>query len=174
MKSLFAQIVSLAMVMLLAAGCSSSNEPTAEETAKETQDALNKGLADVKSSVDDATSKMKEEISAQLQEQTKALVAQFTSSNDDLKTQYASIESKISDLKDKLPGEISKVIDEKLPKLEASIAQLEKLVAQFSPKTLEQVESFKTQYSKELKMAQDLVKELMSLVQKADIKLPSL
>ncbi len=159
--------------MLIAVGCSSSNEPTAEETAKETQDALNKGLADVNKSVDEGMSKVKEELSAQLQEQTKALVAQFTSSNEDLKTQFASVESKVSELKDKLPGDIAKVIEEKLPKLEESIKHLEKLVAQFSPQTLEQVESFKTQYGKELQMAQNLVKEIMGLVQKADIKLPS-
>ena len=58
---------------------------------------------------------------------------------------------------------------EKLPELATNIDSVESLVSQFSPTTLDQIETFKTKYEKEIGLAKTVADELMKLLANTEV-----
>ena len=56
----------------------------------------------------------------------------------------SGIEEKCDSLKASLAYEALKVVKEQIPDLESSVQKLKDMVAQFDPKTIEALKSFKT------------------------------
>lgn len=141
------------------------------ESDQKVSDCITAGMAEVRADMeaklDEEKAKLEGELSEQLAQQAATLKQQYAASNRSLRAQVDSLTEKYNAHKDKLPEEITEPFEQKLPQLESSISQLEQLVAQFSPNSLEQLERFKTRYSAELEVARQVGDELLALLGKS-------
>ena len=58
----------------------------------------------------------------------------------------SGIKNKYDSLKASLPDEVLKVVKKQIPDLESSIQKVKDKVAKFDPKTIEELNAFKTKY----------------------------
>ncbi len=168
-----------ALSSLVLAGCGKKEEAPPAATQEDVQNAqaatektmeskLASSLNQTTQAIDDAKAevetKMKAELDAKLAEQKQALTAQFNASNEALKAQVASLTKTFEAAKPQLPAPVVSSFQEKLPTLKTSVNSLESLVSSFSPTTMEQIETFKTKYEKELTTAKNVAQELSKLL----------
>ncbi len=173
-----------ALSSFLLSACGKKEEPAppavtqedvkaAQTTAEANADSkLAAGLADAKrdaqKSIADATAateaKMKAELETQLAAQKKALTDQYAASNKALREQVDALTLKFESAKTQLPEPLVSSFQDKLPSLKSSVSSLEQLVGNFSPSTLEQFDTFKKEYEKELGIAKKVADELTKLL----------
>ena len=68
----------------------------------------------------------------------------------------------------------AKVVKEQIPDLESSVQKIKDMVAKFDPKTIEDINAFKTKYEKEYKIAQDLLAKVSTMLEGAGVNVPKL
>ena len=169
----------LVWAAFLAIGCSSSSEEPSDVAESSTpsaatQDDLAKGLADVQSKAEANASKLQSDLAAALNQQRSELMSQFQSNTSELTSQFGDLKKKVDSLKSALPDEVKKAVLAQIPDLESSIGKLKDMVAKFDPKTMEELEAFKTKYQKEYETALQLIKETSKLLEASGVKVPKL
>ncbi len=132
------------------ARCSqSSNEPsvdTPQAAESATKDEPESELTNVQKQAEDRADKLKAEDTAALANQKKALLSELNANTQNLTSQMPGIKNKYDSLKASLSDEVLKVVKKQIPDLESSIQKIKDKVAKFDPKTIEELNAFKTKY----------------------------
>ncbi len=162
----------LAATAIALSGCSSSSDESPTSTDVAPPAATKDDLAGMKKDAENQAAKLKSEVAAALAKQREAFQSQISANTSNLTSQMDGLKSKYESLKGALPEEVLKVVKEQIPDLETSVKKLKDLVAKFDPKTLEELESFKTKYQKEYEIAQKLMSEASKLLEKSGMKIP--
>ena len=132
------------------ARCSqSSHEPsvdTPQAAESATKDEPESELTNVQKQAEDRADKLKAEDTAALANQKKALLSELNANTQILTSQMPGIKNKYDSLKASLSDEVLKVVKKQIPDLESSIQKIKDMVAKFDPKTIEELNAFKTKY----------------------------
>lgn len=166
----------IAASTLLLFGCSQSPEESssaADSTPPAaSQDDLANGLADIQKKAEAEAEKLQADLNAALKTQRSELMAQFESNTSELTNQFNGLKKQYDSLKGTLPDEVKKAVMAQIPDLESSISKLKEMVAKFDPKTLAELEAFKSKYQKEYDTALQLFKEASKLLDASGVKVP--
>ena len=122
----------------------SVDTPQAAESA--TKDEPESELTNVQKQAEDRADKLKAEDTAALANQKKALLLELNANTQNLTSQMPGIKNKYDSLKASLSDEVLKVVKKQIPDLESSIQKIKDKVAKFDPKTIEELNAFKTKY----------------------------
>ena len=122
----------------------SVDTPQAAESA--TKDEPESELTNVQKQAEDRADKLKAEDTAALANQKKALLSELNANTQNLTSQMPGIKNKYDSLKASLSDEVLKVVKKQIPDLESSIQKIKDKVAKFDPKTIEELNAFKTKY----------------------------
>ena len=122
----------------------SVDTPQAAESA--TKDEPESELTNVQKQAEDRADKLKAEDTAALANQKKALLSELNANTQNLTSQMPGIKNKYDSLKASLSDEVLKVVKKQIPDLESSIQKIKDMVAKFDPKTIEELNAFKTKY----------------------------
>lgn len=155
-------------------GCSQSPEEPAVHSADVSEADAKDDLASLQKNVESDAAKLKAEISDALSKQRKELLSELNSSTGALTSQFSGLKKQYDSLKSALPEDVLKAIKGQIPDLETSIGKLKDMVAKFNPKTLEDLQAFKTKYQKEYDIAQSLIKKASTLLAQSGVKIPKL
>ncbi len=178
MKLIHTISISIASAFLLW-GCSESSNsqsvsvPTPAED-KASKDDLTSGLANVQKKAEDQAAKLKSEVNAALAKQRDELLSEINANTSNLTSQMSGIKKQYESLKGALPDEVLKVVKEQIPDLESSVQKIKGMVAKSDPKSIEEVQAFKTKYQKEYDAALELMKKASSLLESSGVKVPKL
>lgn len=129
----------------------SVDTPQAAESA--TKDEPESELTNVQKQAEDRADKLKAEDTAALANQKKALLSELNANTQNLTSQMPGIKNKYDSLKASPSDEVLKVVKKQIPDLESSIQKIKDKVAKFDPKTIEELNAFKTKYEEEHQIA---------------------